>query len=222
MKDVRFRSAYAALGAGISPADVLGFHRSTFGDARMDAAGDGGGEGEQPDDPSADQAKGDNPDGKADDGKGGKSAILADLASERDKRQALERTVNELKSGLLKALGVEEKSDKDDAASVIATLTERLDAMSTESAVEKLARKHGIADDDDIALLTSVKDDEARAKMAARLAPKKDDAGGEKPSGWRTPRPDRSAGKGGSGSEARATSVTQVMDDRRAAREKKS
>lgn len=54
--------------------------------------------------------------GQQDDGKGGKDAILAELATERDKRQALEQQVaqltqstagfNQLRQGLEKALGV--------------------------------------------------------------------------------------------------------------------
>lgn len=156
--------------------------------------------------------------GVEDSGKGGKAAVLADLAGERRKRQELEQTVAQLRSGLTQALGIDEKdAEKGDLTSVVATLTEQVAEMATRTAVERLARQHGITADDDIDLLMSVKDETARARMAARIAPgpSEDPKGG----GAKTPRPDPSQGKGGNDGAVRPTSVAQVMADLRAARE---
>jgi hypothetical protein len=79
--------------------------------------------------PPADPAPTDPPADPGDDGKGGKAAILADLATERDKRQQLEAKVNELTTAqqsqmdaIAKALGLktDEPPDADKLAAQVA------------------------------------------------------------------------------------------------------
>lgn len=86
-----------------------------------------------------------------DGGKGGKTAILADLATERDKRQAAETTAQETAAKLdavLTALGLKDTGDQ---APDVDALTRDLQAQRAETAV--LRAGHGIADID--ALLDS-------------------------------------------------------------------
>lgn len=88
----------------------------------------------------------------ADEGKGGKDAILADLAKERDKRQELEKQIEALKSStisrddLAKALGVapEETSDADKLAEQLASITSRIDAAEKRAALLESAAEKGI------------------------------------------------------------------------------
>jgi cytochrome c556 len=77
-----------------------------------------------PSDPPADPPKGE------DEGKGGKSAILADLAKERDARQALERQIADLQAaqqtqldGIAKALGLKSDDTPPDPAKLTEQLT---------------------------------------------------------------------------------------------------
>ncbi|MGC5352361.1 hypothetical protein ACPXAT_27400, partial [Klebsiella pneumoniae] len=71
--------------------------------------------------------------------------------------------------------GVDQKASKDaDLSEKVADLTTRLD-------VSELARRHGITDEDDCAALAAVTDSQARAKLAARLAPQKGAEKGEEP-----------------------------------------
>lgn len=79
-----------------------------------------------PSDPPADP-KPQDPPADPDKGKGGKDAILADLATERDKRQALETQVNDLKTAqqeqmdaLAKALGLKTEDAPPDPAALTA------------------------------------------------------------------------------------------------------
>ncbi|MGX4358800.1 hypothetical protein ACWJW2_19595 [Clostridioides difficile] len=119
-----------------------------------------------------------------------KNAVLADLAKERDKRKALEDRFNKLAA----ALGVDQKASKDaDLSEKVADLTTRLD-------VSELARRHGITDEDDCAALAAVTDSQARAKLAARLAPQKGAEKGEEPDDatvFPRPKPDASQGSKG-------------------------
>ena len=94
-------------------AQLLEFHRASFGDARMSAVDD---DAQQAQDDANSAATGQTStdpgdDGQAPDeqGKGSKSAVLADLAAERDKRQAAETTAQETAAKLeqvLTALGI--------------------------------------------------------------------------------------------------------------------
>lgn len=47
----------------------------------------------------------------SDEGKGGKAAVLADLAKERDARQALAAQLDQLKNGLATALGISQQTE---------------------------------------------------------------------------------------------------------------
>ena len=91
--------------------------------------------------------------GQDDEGKGGKSAVLADLAKERDRRQAAETTAQETATRLdavLTALGI--KTDGDDKVDPEQLATD-LQTQRAENAV--LRAGNGIADVD--ALLDSRK-----------------------------------------------------------------
>lgn len=46
----------------------------------------------------------------SEEGKGGKAAVLADLAKERDARQALAAQLDQLKNGLASALGISQQT----------------------------------------------------------------------------------------------------------------
>lgn len=108
----------------------------------------------------------------------------------------LEGKLNQLRDGLKAALGVEDK--KADAPELLAQMQKQLDAMAHESAVNEVARSHGITDTTDLDLLRSSADRAAMEKLAARLAPSKDGAQ-QNPSGKPgTPKPDPSQGRGGS------------------------
>ena len=114
-----------------------------------------------------------------DDGKGGKAAVLADLAAERDKRQALEQQVNQLTQAqqqqadaLAKAFGLkpEETSDVAALAAQVTQLQEQFATASHENAVLSAANAHGITDKADLDLLRSVKDEQTMRALAQRIA----------------------------------------------------
>lgn len=131
----------------------------------------------------------------------------------------LEAKLNGIRDALKAAAGVEDK--KADDEQVLASVRDELAALRHENAVEKVARRHGITDDDDLALIATARDAEAMDKLAARLAPKADEGVDKsKPGKPGTPKPDPSQGQGGGSGAVRPTSVAQVMEDRRAAREK--
>lgn len=106
----------------------------------------------------------------ADDGKGGKDAILADLAKERDKRQELEGKVNELTAAqqaqmdaIAKALGLKSDDPPDPAA--LTAQVEAEQAKAREAAVQlaiyrNAAANEASADDllDSASFLASIKD----------------------------------------------------------------
>ena len=78
-------------------------------------------------DPPSSDPPADSPPNPDDDGKGGKDAILADLAKERDKRQALEQTVTEMQTAhqaqmdaLAKAFGLKSDDEPPDAEALTA------------------------------------------------------------------------------------------------------
>ena len=93
--------------------------------------------------PGADQGQ------KPDEGKGGKDAVLADLAKERDKRQLLETEVTDLRAkfdALGKALGGEsaEASGEADLVARIDEMQKQIEASSREALILKMAAKHKI------------------------------------------------------------------------------
>lgn len=130
----------------------------------------------------------------------------------------LEAKLNTLRDGLKTALGIEDK--KADATELVTKLQEQLNQLAHDNLVESAARRHGITEEDDLALLRTAKDPEAMEKLAARLAPKADEGDKSKPGKPGAPKPDPSQGKGVGSGAVRPTSVAQVMEDRRAAREK--
>lgn len=140
-----------------------------------------------------------------DDGKGGKAAVLADLATERDKRQELEQQVQTLTKAqqaqtdaLAKAFGIkpEETSDTSALAAQVTTLQEQFAQTQHQNAVLSVANEHGITDKDDLTLLTSVKDEATMRTLAARIQKASETPG--------TPKPDRT--QGGSGGEPTGSS----------------
>lgn len=89
----------------------------------------------------------------ADEGKGGKTAILADLAAERDKRQALEQRMNEIiasqqqqSEALAKALGFDkgEKPEANALAEQVSAIQARLDAAERKSELLEVAQQNNI------------------------------------------------------------------------------
>jgi hypothetical protein len=117
-------------------------------------------------------------DAPTDEGKGSKSAVLADLAKERDQRQALEQTVQQLQTAqkaqteaLAKAFGLkpEETSDVQALASQVTALQEQFATTTHQNTVLNIANEHGITSKEDIALLTSVKDEATMRSLAARI-----------------------------------------------------
>ena len=134
----------------------------------------------------------------SDDGKGGKTAVLADLAAERDKRQALEQQVQQLQTtqktqteALAKAFGVkpEETSNVDALAAQVTALQEQFTAATRSNLVLTVANEHGITDKDTIADLANVADEKAMRNLAARLA-----KAGENSSNGGKPKPDLTQG----------------------------
>ena len=88
-----------------------------------------------------------------------RDAVLADLATERAERKRLSAQLQKL----TEALGADPKAKDFDAADAISKINARLD-------VAELARKHGVTDDDDIEVLSSITDPAVRAKAAERFA----------------------------------------------------
>lgn len=195
---------------------------STFSDPRVmfgplsntDGEAGGGATTDKPDTPTPKDVadKGDGK-GKPDDEWRGK------FEGQQKVNRDLEAKLNGIRDALKAAAGVEDKKADDDQ--VLASVRDELAALRHENAVEKVARRHRITDDDDLALLATARDAEAMDKLAARLAPKADEGGDKnKPGKPGTPKPDPSQGKGAGSGAVRPTSVAQVMEDRRAAREK--
>ncbi|MCW2758068.1 MAG: hypothetical protein JWO46_1814 [Nocardioidaceae bacterium] len=157
---------------------------------------------------------------KADDdkGAGGKDALKADLARERDKRQQLEKDLTEMKDGFAKALGLkpEETSDTEKLEKGFKDLQERLDKADRQTTLLTVATEFEIGKDD-LHMLTAT-DEAGLRKQAEWIKSKTDESA--KNSG-RRPKPDVSQGGSGSSGGGGSKSVTQVMEERRAAREAK-
>ena len=93
------------------------------------------------------------------------------LRKERERADELDKQVKALQqqfTSLGEALGAKPKGKDEDA---IAAVQRTVDALTNGLAVERLARTHRITDQDDIDALAAVADADARAKLAARLAP---------------------------------------------------
>lgn len=182
---------------------LLAFHRANFGSCVMQEGGEGGtppSSGEAPK-PTAPPAVGD------DDGKGGKAAILADLATERDKRQALEQQVAQIQSAnqermeaLARAFGLkqDEVSDADALAGKVTGLSEQLEKLTRANLVLSVVNDHPGLSEEDRKVVESIPDEATMRTVAARLAAASKPTGKPKadpPSG--TPRKERDAVKPG-------------------------
>lgn len=129
-------------------------------------------------------------------GEGGKAAIQA----ERDARKKAEQDLAALrgefdgfKSTLTEAFGVKADKGKDDGET-LATIQKQLADIRSESEVLRLANAHKITDEADLKLLGATSDPEARASLAARLAPTAEPVDPKKKP---APRPDLSQGPKG-------------------------
>lgn len=139
--------------------------------------------------PKGEQDKGDAPLGE-----GGKKALDA----ERDARKAAEQELSKLrgefdtfKSALTEAVGI--KPEKGKETDTLTQVQQQLAQMQLENDVLRLATQHKITDSDDLDLLRSATDAQAREKLAGRLAAKAAETPG-------TPKPD--ATQGGKGDPA--------------------
>lgn len=121
------------------------------------------------------------------------------LRKERERADELEKQLKAMQvqfGDIAKAFGV--KPDKEASAD---DLKLSVDQMRRELAVERLARTHGITDEDDIAALSEVPNEATRAKLAARLAPPAkpdgDTADTDGHQTWPRPKPDATQGPKG-------------------------
>lgn len=179
-------------------------------------------DGKPPADPPADPPKDPaptDPPKDGDEGKGGKDAILADLAKERDKRQALERQMSDLQASqqqqldaIAKALGLKE-DEKPDPAKLTEQLTK--EQQTAREAQVQLAVYRNAADAggdpsallDSASFLASLKDVDptdaqavqAAIKAAVEASPRLAVQDGKNPppsfgGGPRKPEPPKAAG----------------------------
>jgi hypothetical protein len=142
------------------------------------------------------------------------------LAAERDARKKSDQKVAALEAQFAKlaeAFGVKPDESKPDGADKVDALAKAVDTILHNSTVDRVARDHGITDKDDLALLREQANEQAMERLATRLKPATGEDGKTKTSA--APRPDRSAGKGGGDSGGAKQSVSQVMAERRKARE---
>ena len=194
-------------------AEIIAIHKSLFGGWTMT---------ETPPEPDPNQPDGAKPD---DDGKDDGDKLLGPngekaLAAERDARKKSDQKVAALEAQFAKlaeAFGVKPDESKPDGADKVDALAKAVDTILHNSAVDRVARDHGITDADDLALLREQANEQAMERLATRLKPATGEDGKTKTSA--APRPDRSAGKGGGDSGGAKQSVSQVMAERRKARE---
>lgn len=195
-----FRSAYPAAGgvADISPADIISFHRSVFGDLRMEEGADGSdeGEGDGPGDSKAPWEK----KGEEFDAEKAKTLITSlqrERDAERNKRQAAEGKV---------------KEHEDAQLSETERLTQERDALrGSHDATQSLVNRYEVAEEVGLPLSWArrlVGDD--REALLADAKAMKTDLDASSKSG---PRPDPSQGGGEGG--GRPSSVADAMDEYR-------
>lgn len=201
-------------------AEVIALHRELFGGFKMTAAPP-----EADPKPADDGAKKDAGNEKESDKKAEQDKPLGPngekaLAAERDARKKSDAEVAALKtqmSRLAEAFGVKPADSKPDGEDKVDALAKAVDTILHNSAVDRVARDHGITDANDLALLREQANEQAMERLATRLKPATGEDGKTKTSA--APRPDRSAGKGGGDSGGAKQSVSQVMAERRKARE---
>ena len=173
-------------------AEIIALHKSLFGGWTMT---------ETPPEPDPNQPDGAKPD---DDGKDDGDKLLGPngekaLAAERDARKKSDQKVAALEAQFAKlaeAFGVKPDESKPDGADKVDALAKAVDTILHNSAVDRVARDHGITDKDDLALLAEQATGEAMEKLAKRLQPAKNDDDGAKPK-RRPPAPDHTQGRGG-------------------------
>lgn len=147
----------------------------------------GGGGAATKTDPKPEPPAGEKPDEGDKGRKGGQAQILADLASERDKRQAIETQLTTFQAALASAFGIDAGKEPS-TDQLVGDIQKQLAAMQHQSLVDRVARVHGITESDDLEFLASAKDEEQMSRFAARL--KAATAPG-------TPKPDGSQGAKG-------------------------
>ena len=174
-------------------AEIIALHKSLFGGWTMT---------ETPPEPDPNQPDGAKPDddGGKDDGDKplGPNGEKA-LAAERDARKKSDQKVAALEAQFAKlaeAFGVKPDESKPDGADKVDALAKAVDTILHNSAVDRVARDHGITDKDDLALLAEQATGEAMEKLAKRLQPAKTNDDGTK-SKRRPPAPDHTQGRGG-------------------------
>jgi hypothetical protein len=120
------------------------------------------------------------------------------LRQEREARERLEREVGPLRQqmeALSRVFGGDSTTGKPE--DVVATLQQQVAEMRHETLVERVARSHGITDDQDVAVLRAIKDEALMGQLAERLktpkgpsAPAPDPGQGARPT---TPQAERDA-----------------------------
>ena len=120
---------------------------------------------------------------------------LKALRAERDRADKLEAELKPMRDMFDRMRGVfgDEKKPGQSTEDMVTGLQAQIDSMKHDSLVNQVARRHGITDDADVALLASTKDADVMARLADRLK------GTEKPD---PPKPDPDPGQGKSGSAA--------------------
>ncbi|MFN2344767.1 MAG: hypothetical protein ABR616_03515 [Dermatophilaceae bacterium] len=111
---------------------------------------------------------------------------LKALQQEREARERLEREVGPLRQqmeALRTAFGGEATTGKPE--DVVATLQQQVAEMRHDTLVERVARSHGITDDNDVTVLRAVKDEALMTRLAERL---------RTPPGPTVPAPDQGQG----------------------------
>lgn len=138
--------------------------------------------------------------------------FAAKFEGQRQVNRDLESKLNQLRDGLKGALGIDDK--KADATELVSRLQDQLNSLAHTNLVSDVARRHRITDDEDLTILSGIKDKDAMEKLAARLSPGDGTDPGKpgstisgKPG---TPKPDPSQGSPGGGKAS--TSVAAGRD----------
>ena len=119
---------------------------------------------------------------------------LKALRAERAERERLERELQPLKAQMEKLAGLFGGQTPEPGQDLVATLQEQVSKMQHDGLVDRVARRHGITDDNDVALLSKIADEATMSGLAERLK-----ASNIAPS---SPAPDPSQGSGPLSEEA--------------------
>lgn len=93
-----------------------------------------------------------------------KNAVLADLAKERDARQALEARLDAQSKAIAEAFGLSEAPKSEDLAETVKALQSQIQADRHEALIERLAATYKIDDPEDKALLTETDPEKLKAQ----------------------------------------------------------